>query len=104
MRVKEFGVPPVHDGLILGKESPIGCMSIRKCLELMSSEPFEHLQINDDDTISDIVVRASILRRIPKDRLIPFVLEHVKPLMGLKEVLHLDLEVEVVLEGDIWEG
>ena len=99
VRVKEFCIPPIHDGLILGKQAPIGCAAIRKALELLVAVPFEHIEI-DDAVISDILVRRAILRRLPKAKLIAFVLERLKPLMGAEEILHLDLHTEVHVEEE----
>ncbi len=98
-RVREFGVPPIHDALVLGKQSHIGCAAIRKAIQFLVASPFDHLEIKDD-VISDIIVRSAILRRIPQDKLIEFVLSQIKPLMGADEILHLDLEVEVGIEGE----
>ena len=98
-RVREFGVPPIHDALVLGKRAAIGCGAIRKAIEYLVASPFDHLEI-EDDVISDIIVRSAILRRIPKDKLIAFVVSQIKPLMGEDEILHLDLEVEVGIEGE----
>ena len=50
---------------------------------------------------SDILVRAAILRRVPKDKLIAFVVQNIKPMMGSDEVLHLDLETETTVEGEM---
>ncbi len=98
-RVREFIIPPINDGLVLGKDAPIGCLAIRRALELLMVPSFEQVAI-DDDVISDILVRASLLRRVTKDRLVEFVLKRIKPLMGPEEVLHLELSVEVLLEDD----
>lgn len=97
-RVREFGVPPIHDALVIGKRAAIGCAAIRKAIELLVASPFEHIEF-EDDVISDIIVRSVILRRIPKEKLIAFVVAQVKPLMTADEILHLDLEVEVAVEG-----
>ena len=40
------------------------------------------------------------MRRIPKDKLIAFVVSQIKPLMAANEILHLDLEVEVAIERE----
>jgi hypothetical protein len=96
-RVQEFKIPPIHDGLVLGRLSPIGCAAIRKALELLGDARFTHIEI-EDEVISDIVVRQGILRRVPNELLIGFVLRRIKPLMGPEEILHLDLEVEILLE------
>ncbi len=93
----EFGIPPVHDALVLGRHAPIGCKAFRRALELLIATPFEHIEI-DDPTISDILVRSAILRRVDRDKLIRFVLEEIAPHMSDTEVLHLDLEVRVTVE------
>jgi len=100
MRVGEFKIPPIREGLVLGRQAPIGCMATRRALELLMPCPFAHIEL-DDEIISDILVREAVLRRIPKDQLIGFILEKIKPLMGDDEILHLDMEIEVYLEGGL---
>lgn len=58
VRAREFGVPPIHDVLVLGKQFPIDCAAIRKAVEFLAASPFEHLEFKDD-TISDIIVRGA---------------------------------------------
>lgn len=65
----------------------------------MGSTNFAHIEI-EDEVISNIIVRGTILRRISQESLISFVLERMKPIMGPDEILHLDLEVEVLLEEE----
>lgn len=100
MRVREFCIPPVTDALVLGSKSPIGSEGMQKALALMNGTPFEHISL-DDPIISDILVRSSILKRITREKFSELVLERVKPLMSPEEVLHLDLEVELLLEGTL---
>ena len=99
VRVKEFGIPPIRDGLVLGRNSPIGCAAIRKAIDLLVTSPFEHIEIRDE-IVSDLLVRSTILRRIPQEKLVNFVLQRIKPLMGPEEILHLDLDAEVTLENE----
>lgn len=99
-RIKEFVLPPFRDGLILGKNSLIGCKAMRQALELLVATPFEHIEI-DDDIVQDILIRKTLLRRISKDKLVNFVLREIKPLMGDDEILYLDLEIEVQFESEI---
>ena len=97
MRVNEFDVPPVTDGLVLGKDSPIGFTAINKALSLLIADNMESIAI-DDDVISHIIVRKGILHRVPQERLVAFILAHVKPLMCAKEILHMDIKAEVTIE------
>ena len=96
-RINEYAVPPIKDMLVLGKEAPIGCIAMRRALELLVKTPFEHIEIEDDDVISDILVRNAVLRRINREELIAFVLEQVKPLLGSEEVLHVEIDVNVFI-------
>lgn len=95
-RVGEYAIPPLKDMLVLGKESPIGCIAMRRAVELLVKTPFEHIELNDD-VISDILVRQQLLKRISKDVLIDFVMSHVKPLMGPDEVMHAEINVNILL-------
>ena len=72
---------------------------MRKALSLLTTQPFEHIEFKDDDVIGDILVRAAILRRVPREKLIEFVRTHIKPMMTDNEVLHLDFETEVIVEA-----
>ena len=96
-RLTEFDIPPIRDGLVLGKHSVIGCVAMRRALELLHAAPFAHIELNDDDVIGDILVRKGILRRMPKDKLINFVQKRIKPLMDESEIMHLELTAEVVV-------
>lgn len=83
----------------MGKDAAIGCIAMRRALELLVKIPFEHIELENDDTISDILVRQSLLRRVPKEDLVNFVLSRVKPLLGPEEVLHAEIDVSVFLDS-----
>ncbi|NOT69098.1 MAG: hypothetical protein HOP04_12460 [Methylophilaceae bacterium] len=97
-QISEFSLPPITDGLVLGKNSPIGCVAVGKALSLLTTTSFEHLQIDDDDVIGDVLIRSAILRKANREQIINFVLQEIKPVMGAEEIIHLDLKVEILLE------
>jgi hypothetical protein len=98
-RIKEFVLPPIEDGLVLGNQSPIGHIAVSKALSLLSSTSYQHVPI-EDDIISDVLIRSSILRKIPTEVIVGFVLREIKPLMGAEEILHLHLDVELTIDSD----
>ena len=100
-RISEYAIPPIKDMLVLGKDAAVGCIAMRRALELLIKSPFEHIELDNDDTISDILVRQALLRRVPKDELIAFVLTQVKPLLGSEEILQVDVTVDVFLNSGI---
>lgn len=99
-RVHEFKIPPIYQGLVLGKNCPIGRNAMSRALNLLMSSPFVHIDVGDD-IVGDIFVKESVLRRIPQEKLIDFVLQQIKPFMGPDEILHLDLETEVLFEENL---
>lgn len=97
--VSEYLIPPIKDLLILGKNAPIGCIAMRRALELLVKTPYEHIEIPGDDVISDILVRQPLLRRVPKEALLEFIIHHIKPLLGPEEVLHVALDVKTLIHN-----
>lgn len=91
--MREFAVPPISDALVLGKDSPIGCEAMRNALSLLHVSPFEHIEF-EDDVISDILIRSSIVRKVPRDRIIEIVKDHCKPCMEPDEVIHIKFTIE----------
>lgn len=98
VRLGEFVLPPIEDGLVLGRDSPIGPVAVGKALSLLTSTPFEHVPV-EDDVIGDMLVRTAILRKISPPDLVAFVLREIRPLMGPEEILHLHLDLEVQIES-----
>lgn len=104
LQFQEFKIPPVHDALVLGKKSPIGSDAVRRSLTLLHVAPFEHIKLSgdeEDDVVGDILVRTSLLNKIPRAKLIRLVVDRLKPFMGAEEILHLQLDAEVSLEHQI---
>jgi hypothetical protein len=101
LQFQEFKIPPVRDALVLGKKAPIGCEAVRRSLTLLHVAPFEHIELsgdNADPVVGDILVRQSVLNKIPREKLIRLILERIKPFMTAEEILHLQIEAEVSLE------
>lgn len=95
-RIVEYRMPPFRDALIMGRESLIGCHAMHRALSLLAKTPFTHIEV-DDPVISDILIRESLLRRVTQDQLIAFVLQHIKPLLSIEEVLQIELDIDVTL-------
>ncbi|MFZ2449791.1 MAG: hypothetical protein WAW36_04645 [Methylovulum miyakonense] len=95
-RITEYQIPPFRDALVLGREASIGCHAVRRALSLLVKTPFTHIEL-DDEVIGDILIRENLLRRMPQEQVVAFVLEHIKPMMGAEEVLQVDLDIEVTM-------
>lgn len=100
-QLKEFTMPPIKDALIIGKNAVIGSEALLRALKLLHASTFEHIQVDGDDIIEDMLFRTSILRKVPKETLVDLVLTRVKPYMSADEVVHLDIYTELTLEEQL---
>jgi hypothetical protein len=91
-RIKEFAIPPITDGLVIGSEASKG-------LNLPIPDHFEHVTI-DDPIVADMLIKSILLRRLTKDRLVKFIVEHIKPIHELT-ILHVQLDLEISLTGEL---
>ena len=99
-RIKEFAIPPITDGLVIGREASIGTVALQKALNLLIPDHFEHLII-DDEIIADILIKSILLRRLTKDRLVKFIMGQVKPFMSAQDILQVQLDLEILLTGEV---
>ena len=97
-RVRALEIPPIKDGLVIGRDAAIGGEAMTRTLRLMTNEKFDRILLKDD-MVQEIIVRTAVVRKIGQPQLIAFVLERVKPIMHETELLMLDIEVELVIEG-----
>jgi hypothetical protein len=74
---------------------------MRRALTLLHVAPFERIHLDSDDVVEDVLVRNSVLNKIPKEKLISLVLGRVKPFMTSEEVIHLDLSPELTIEEQL---
>jgi hypothetical protein len=100
VRLRALEIPPVKDGIVIGRDAAIGGEAMSRTLQLMSHEKFERI-IFKDEIVQELIVRAAILRKLGRDRLVHFVLKRVKPVMTENELLMLDFEVELVIEDSV---
>ena len=100
IEAREFVMPPVRDCVVIGKRAPIGSAAMKKALSLLHRSPFEDLHPKDD-VIDGILVRASILRKIPAEKLRELLIRRLTPLMDAEEILHLQIDPKMSLEEQL---
>ncbi len=99
-RLKEFSIPPITDGVVIGKDSPIGVSALQKALRLLIPEDFDLIEV-PDEVVGSILLRRSISRRLTQKRIVPFLLKQVKPLMLEDDILHVQLETEFIISQEL---
>ncbi|MGB9885800.1 MAG: hypothetical protein ACPLRW_02260 [Moorellales bacterium] len=74
LRLAEFDFPPMQDVLLVGRRAPIGPEAARRMVDVLSPDQYEVLPL-DHEVIEAVVVRKSLLRLVPADKLLPFLVE-----------------------------
>lgn len=100
LRFRTLELPAVRDGVVIGRCAPITSDAMLQTLRLMSAERFAELPA-EDETVVSVIVREGILKRVSAETILQFVLERVKPYMSDTEVLRLDIDLEILLEGSV---
>lgn len=93
---KTLDLPPIKDGVVIGRGAPVAADVLLEMLKLVSTELFLRLPI-EDDLIADVLIRESVLRKIPADEIRLFILEHIKPSMAEAEVIAIQMKIEVLI-------
>lgn len=100
VRVRALEIPPIKDGLVIGRDAAIGGEAMTRTLRLMTNEKFDRILIKDE-IVQELIVRSAVLRKVGEERLVSFVLKRVKPIMAETELLMLDIEIELVIEDAV---
>lgn len=98
LRFRTLEMPPIRDGLIIGKGAPVSAEAMLETLKLVSTERFYPVPVSDD-TVGAIIVREGLLKRMQPAMIADLVLSRVKPYMSHTEVLRLDVEVDTLVES-----
>ena len=100
VRLRALEIPPIKDGLVIGRDAAIGGEAMTRTLRLMTQEKFERILLKDD-VIQEVVIRTAVLRKIGQERLVAFIMKRVKPVMAETELLLLDIEIELIIDDTL---
>lgn len=94
IRLSEFEIPPMQDVLLVGKQAPIGPEAARRMVDTLSPEQYEVVPV-EEGPLEAMVIRKSLLKLIPKEKLLPIIMEE-----GLKiatEHMVIKAQIDVVI-------
>lgn len=74
LRLSEFEFPPMQDVLLVGRRAPIGPEAVRRMVDALSPEQYEIIRL-DHPLFEAVVVKKSLLRLLPRETLLPIILE-----------------------------
>lgn len=100
VRFRTLDLPTIRDGVVIGRTAPISADAMMQTLRLVSTDRFVDLPMTDD-MIASVIVREGLLRKLDPAAVTHFVVQRVKPFMSDTEVLRLDIDMEILLEGGL---
>lgn len=74
LRLSEFEIPPMQDVLLVGKKAPIGPEAVRRMVDALSPEQYTIVSL-EHAIFEAVVLKKSLLKFLPEDKLLPIVLE-----------------------------
>lgn len=100
LRISQFELPPVRDALVVGSRALIGSKAIQKALDEMMPGKYELLDV-EHDGVQSIIVRSSVLRKIPRERIVEVILRQVEPILDPTDTIHVAMDIEIRVRDEI---
>ena len=90
----EFSVPPAKDGVIIGKRAPVGMKSLEKAFNAVAPKQFVKIPI-EHKIVEGVVIRKAVLRKVPKKRMVEFIINEIEDIMDETDILRFDLNISI---------
>lgn len=100
LNFKTIKLPPVRDILVLGKKFPQGKVGIMECFRFIAPDEFEMFDIPEpEEVVEAVMISKRILARIPAEKIIDLLREHVFCRIAKGEALNVDLTMSMQVKG-----
>ncbi|HBT46710.1 MAG TPA: hypothetical protein DEA73_02340 [Peptococcaceae bacterium] len=94
IKLSEFEIPPTQDILLVGRRAPIGPEAARRMVDAVSPEQYELISL-DHEIFEAIVVKKSLLTLLPKDKLLPVVIEEGNRIADANMVIKAQVNISI---------
>ncbi|MQL51676.1 hypothetical protein GFC01_05250 [Desulfofundulus thermobenzoicus] len=94
IRLSEFEIPPMQDVLVVGKKAPIGPEAVKRMVDALSPEQYVVIRL-EHEIFEAAVLKKSLLKFIPQEKLLPIVLEECSAIATDDSVIKAQLNIVV---------
>jgi len=94
IQLSEFEIPPMQDVLLVGKKAPIGPEAIRQMVNALSPDQYEVVPL-DHDIFEAAVLKKSLVKLLPEEKLLPIILEEGSRLATNKTVVKARVDIVI---------
>jgi len=104
VRLREFDLPPVRDGVLVSRRAPIGPRALFEALDRMLPDTYELIPIQGHPTVEAAVVRKSRLRLVSRERLVNLLVRYSEALLNGPTIVQFEIDGEVSVQVDFARG
>lgn len=74
VRLSDLGMPIAHDGLVVGREAPVGPAAVASALEALAPGVYEVVPLSHGQ-VSAVAVRKELMKAIPREMLVKLLID-----------------------------
>lgn len=100
LRFSEFEIPPIQDVLLVGRRAPVGPNAVRRMVDVMSPEQYDIIGV-EDGPIEAVVIRKSLLNILPRDKLLPLILDEGKRIADESSIIKAQVEISILIKRTV---
>lgn len=101
IRMKEFGIPPIRDAVVIGRRAAIGPQGLYESLDRMLPDTYQLTPVKDHEIIEAVILRKRCLGILDRDRVIKLILQQTAPLMHDSTIIQVELDSEVTVQMEL---
>ena len=101
LRLREFDLPPIGDGVVIGKRAPIGPVGLFEAIDRMLPGAYELVPVEGHAIAEAVIIHKRRFRLVERERLASILCSHAEPLMTETMVVRVEVDSEVTVNLEI---
>lgn len=101
LRMREFDLPPIRDGVVIARRAPIGPVALFDAVDRMLPGLYELVPVDGHALIEAVIVRKSRMQLVDRARLVEIFKRHAEPLMSDTSIVQVEVEGELSVRVEL---
>lgn len=99
--MREFDLPPIGDGVLIGRRAAIGPRGLFEAIDRMLPGLYQLLPVEGHPVVEAVIVRSAKLRIVEQGTLVELFLRQAEALMTEGTIIRVDVDCEVAVQVEI---
>ena len=99
--MREFDLPPIRDGVVVGRRAAIGPTALFDAVDRMLPGMFELVNVEGHSVIEAVIIRKDRLRMVDRQRLVDIFKQHAESLMTDTSIVQVEVDGELSVRLDL---